>query len=220
MSICYGNPRYSSCVTIEKQGFPQRRFLKITSRPSYKSYATNSKLTRLRPRRVFHSSDLRHLCAKGLGALDLARFRCNGCMNHRDPAAVLMTARDVLETAGPGLSSSSRTGRDTPVQQSDLCVIRRAKDVSNGLLRPFRYQDEQVVLGARTGDIEQPGTGERTRIICQPSLDFCQNDDGSLQPFEAVDDLQAYLVCPLILSGPAQRDLLARAQAVRFGGCG
>src|SRR5260221_3723540 len=156
---------YRSFVTIEKQGFPQRRFLKITSRPSYKTCATNGKLTRLRPRRVFNSSVLRHLCAKGLGALDLALFRCNGCMNHRDPAAVLMTARDVLETTGPSLSNSSRTGRDTPVQQSSLCVIRRAKDASNGLLRPFWHQDEQVVLGAGTGDIEQPGTGERTRIV-------------------------------------------------------
>ncbi len=48
------------------------------------------------------SSDLRRLRAKGLGALDLARLLCNGCMDHRDPAAVLMAARDVLETAGPG----------------------------------------------------------------------------------------------------------------------
>ena len=103
---------------------------------------------------------------KSKGALELARLRCKGCMDHRDPAAVLMAARDVLETAGPGLSSSSRTGRDTPVQQSGLCVIRRAKDVSDGLLRPFRQQDEQVVLGTRTGNVEQPGTGERTRIVC------------------------------------------------------
>ena len=38
-----------------------------------------------------------------------------------------------------------------------LCLSTGAKDVSNGFQGPLRQQDDQVMPGAGTGDIEQTG---------------------------------------------------------------
>src|SRR5260370_28744691 len=50
--------RYRSCVTIEKQGFLQRRLLENTSRTNYKTCVKNDKLNRFITWRVFHTNTL------------------------------------------------------------------------------------------------------------------------------------------------------------------